>query len=74
MIKFKIYPISNFQIYNIVELTVVTHAVNYITRTYFITGTLLFDHLHPFFPPSTPASGNHQSVFCIYELICLDST
>lgn len=27
-----------------------------------------FDPFHPFCPPLTPASGNHQSVLRIYEL------
>ena len=34
---------------------------------YFITGSLPFDHLLPFLPPITTASGNHQSVQCFYE-------
>uniref|UniRef100_A0A8C9CLM2 Alcohol dehydrogenase 7 (class IV), mu or sigma polypeptide n=1 Tax=Phocoena sinus TaxID=42100 RepID=A0A8C9CLM2_PHOSS len=34
---------------------------------------LTFD-LHLFLPPNTPASGNHQSVLCIYEVVALDSS
>ena len=28
---------------------------------------------HPFLPPPPPASGNHQSVLCVYELVLFNS-
>lgn len=36
---------------------------HHISRNYFY-------RLHPFYPPSIPTSGNHQSVLSIYEFRC----
>ena len=60
---FKIYPLSNFQIFDTVLLTLVTKLyVPFPWLIYFITGSLyLFDPLHP-------TSDNYQSVLCICEL------
>ena len=47
------------------------HDVHHIPMTYGITGSLYLltpstHFAHP--PPSASASGNHQSVLCVYEL------
>ena len=63
MRPFKIYSLSNFQIFKTVLLTMVT--VECITSpglTYFITGSLyLLTPFTRFARPSLPTSGNHQS-------------
>lgn len=46
---------------------------NYVLGTYFVTGSLHLWPPSPIYPPPPsphpcPASGNHQSVLCIYEL------
>ena len=66
MRAFKIYSLGNFQIYSTVLLTIVTML--YITspgHTYFITGSSYFLTTFTHF---AHASGNHQSVFRIYEV------
>ena len=68
--NFKIYSLSNFQIYHKVLLTIVT--LLYVISPgiiYFITGSLylLTSFTHFVYPPA-PASENHQSVFSIYVL------
>lgn len=65
MRTFKIYSLSNFQMYNIALLAIATilylHAQDLkILHWEFVS----FDHL-THFPPSS--SGNHRSVFCFYE-------
>ena len=66
---FKIYSLSNFQIYNIVLLTVFT--LLYIPSPgliYFITGSLYFVTTFTHFAHRlTSTSSNHESVLCIYE-------
>ena len=71
---FKIYSLGTFQICNIaLLLTIVTML--YIPSpglTHFIMGSLYL--LIPFTHsshPLPPASGSHQFVLCIYELLCL---
>ena len=67
-----IYSLSNFRVCNTVLWRVTMLGV---TRTYSTNWKFaLFDTLYSFLPPlTTPASGNHQSVLCIYELgfVCL---
>ena len=70
MRNFKIYSPNDFQICNIVLLTLVTML--YITSPwliYFITGSLylLTPFTHFIHHPCPPTSGNHESVLCIYE-------
>ena len=67
----KIYFLSNFQIYNIVLLTLVTMLcitppglICLITGSlYLLTTFTNFSHSPP------PTSGNHQSVLCIYKFM-----
>ena len=56
MRTFKMYSLSDFQIYNTVLLTVVTMLYIYIPRGYlsYDWKLLPFDHLHPFPSPLTP--------------------
>ena len=70
MRTFKIYSLSNVQIYNTVLLTTVT--LLYITSrrlVYLIAGSLylltIFTHFTH--PPQHPTSGKHQPVLCFYE-------
>ena len=69
VMTFKIYFPTNFQIYNIVLLTLVTML--YITSpglTYFITEFVPFEPFHSFHLslPPTVTSGSHQSGLCIF--------
>ena len=69
MRTFKIFSLSNFQICNIVPLTIV--AMLYISSLwviYFITKFISFDPLYPFHLLPPPNSGNHQSDICIQKL------
>ena len=67
MRTFKIYSLSNCQIYNTVLLTIVT-MLN-ITCSYLLTETLsLLTSFTHFTHPSPPASGHHQSVLSLYLL------
>lgn len=75
----KVYSLTNFQIW----CSVINYSHHIILNiTDFIMAMLYFLTLFTHFPlpPLLSASGNHQSVPCIYELICglfgffLDST
>ena len=62
MRNFRIYSLSNFQIYHTVMLILV--IMLYIISpvcTNFITKFPSFDHLHPIPPSPIPTSGNHRS-------------
>ena len=64
----KISSLSNFQICSTVLLIIVTML--YII-SWWLTNLIIdvtFDPLHPLYPLLHPASGNHQSLLCIYEL------
>ena len=65
------YSLSNFQVYNIVVLSIVT--MQFITSPlliYFIVGILyLLTPFNHFAHPLPPTSGKHKSVPCIYELV-----
>ena len=71
MKTFKMYSLSNFQIYNTVLLTIV--AMLYVISPwliYFITESLyIFIPLTHFTHPPPPTSGNHQCVLSIFHFI-----
>ena len=72
--NYQIYCLSNYQIYNTVLFTIVTML--HILSPEFICLViqslyLLVRHTHFFSNPPPPASGNHWSILCIYELSCL---
>lgn len=60
MRTFKIYPFSNFPIYNMVLTIVMMLYVTSPGLIPLITEVLSFGHIHSFPPPT--GSGNHQSV------------
>ena len=64
----KIYSLCNFQIHNMVLLTIIT--LLYRTSqdlTYGITGSLYLLTLSSISPSLPPTSGNHPSVLCVDE-------
>ena len=65
MRSFKIYSLSNFQIYNKVSLTVVTMLYTTSPGDIYFILTTLTHFPHPY--PST--SGSQQSVLCIHEFL-----
>ena len=71
MKTFKIYSLSNFQIYNRVSLITVTMVyATFPWLIYFITESLYFlTTFTQFGPPATPTSGNRQSLLCIFEFV-----
>ena len=71
MRTYKIYCLSNFQIYSAV-LTVDTMlyiiSADFAYLFIYNQKCVPFDHLHPFCQPSPLASGNHQTVLCNFEI------
>ena len=71
MMIFKIYSVSNFQIYSTGLLTNSPHAIHYIPLTGLFYGWefVLLNPLHPSCPPLPPTSGHHQSVLYTHEAV-----